>query len=116
MPANCRAKRPGASARRPGNACRTGERERESGGAAEEEDKFSAESGALDLGVPAADLAAAFAFETTSTRTPAAQPDIGEGTEKENSIRSKTARQELQAKMVTDRSISEQEIAQKVSQ
>ena len=83
MPANCRAKRPGASARRPGNACRTGERERESGGAAEEEDEFNAESGALDLEIPAADLAAAFAFETTSTGTPAAQPDIGEGTEKE---------------------------------
>ena len=37
-------------------------------------------AGALDLEIPPAGLAEAFALETIKTGTPAAQPDIGEGT------------------------------------
>ena len=63
------------------------ERERADKGVAEEEDELKVDAGALDLVVPATDLAAAFALETTKTGTPAAQPDIGEGTETENNTK-----------------------------
>ena len=115
MPANCRAKRPGASARRPGNACRTGERERESGGAAEEEDKFSAEPGALDLGVPAADLAAAFAFEQQAPGRQQPNPTL-ERAPKGKQYGARQQDKELRANMVTDRFCFGKTSAHEVSQ
>ena len=76
-PTNSRASLPGASDLRPGSATRAGDRERDDDGGGTDKDEHT--PGGLDLLVPAADLAVAFAFEQITTGTPAAQPDVGEG-------------------------------------